>query len=145
MSDYKPPRKVSARWENATRVPYNPFRSFWGLQEQEILCPNCNVQLFVRESVFDYFTIERRTAPLQTGYAERMFAHTCEHCSFAINRSKLAVAKFARDFVMDPTNTRDIEKYGDAIYLPYVVPCTPFEVIKDRDFSVEHFLLIRGR
>ena len=137
MSDYKPPRKVSARWENATRVPYNPFRSFWELKEQEILCPNCNVQLFVRESAFDYFTIERWTTPLlayltkeKTGYAERMFAHTCEHCSFAIDRSKLAVAKFARDFVMDPTNTRDVEKYGDAIYLPYVVPFTPFEVIK---------------
>jgi len=49
-----------------------------------------------------------------------MFAHTCEHCSFLIDRSKLAVAKFARDFVMDPTNTRDMEKYGNAIYLPYV-------------------------
>ena len=61
----------------------------------------------------------------KTGYAERMFAHTCEHCSFVIDRNKLAVAKFARDLVMDPTNTRDIEKYGSAVYLPYVVPCIP--------------------
>ena len=42
------------------------------------------------------------------------------HCSFVIDRGALAVAKFAREFVMDPTNTRDIERYGNAIYLPYV-------------------------
>ena len=49
-----------------------------------------------------------------------MFAHDCENCKFSIDRSKLAVAKFVRDFVMDPTNTRDVEKYGNAIYLPCV-------------------------
>lgn len=61
----------------------------------------------------------------KTGYAERMFAHTCKHCSFEIDRNKLAVAKFARDFAMDPTNTRDVKKYGSAIYLPFVVPRVP--------------------
>lgn len=45
-----------------------------------------------------------------------------------IDRSNLAVAKFARDLVMDPTNTRDVEKYGNAVYLPYVDPFIPFEV-----------------
>ena len=65
-----------------------------------------------------YLTEER------SGYAERMFSHTCKHCSFSIDRSKLAVAKFARDFVMDPTNSRDAEKYGNATYLPYVDPST---------------------
>lgn len=58
-----------------------------------------------------------------------MFAHTCQHCSFLIDRSKLAVAKFVRDFVMDPTNTRDIEKYGNAIYLPYVYPSILLEEV----------------
>jgi len=51
-----------------------------------------------------------------------MFAHTCTHCSFLIDRGKLAVAKFAHDFVMDPANTRDTEKYGNAVYLPYACP-----------------------
>ena len=50
LSSYKPPEEVSARWESATRVPYDPFESFWKLEEQEISCPNCNVQLSVRES-----------------------------------------------------------------------------------------------
>ena len=58
----------------------------------------------------------------QTGYAERVFAHTCEHCSFLIDREKLAIAKFAHDFVMDPANTRDTERYGNAVYLPYACP-----------------------
>lgn len=58
----------------------------------------------------------------QSGYAERMFAHTCKHCLFLIDKSKLAVAKLARDLVMDPTNIRDAGKYGNAVYLPYVDP-----------------------
>ncbi|KAF9643717.1 hypothetical protein BDM02DRAFT_3191302 [Thelephora ganbajun] len=107
LSSYKPSQEVSARWESATRVPYDPFDSFWELQEQEILCPKCNVQLFI-----PYLTVG------QSGYAQRMFAHTCKHCSFLITRSKLAVAKFVHDLVMDPTNTRDAEKYGNAVYLP---------------------------
>lgn len=49
-----------------------------------------------------------------------MFAHKCGKCSGLIDRDRLAVAKFARDFVMDPTNTRDVEKHGNAVYLPYV-------------------------
>ena len=57
-----------------------------------------------------------------SGYAERTFAHTCAHCSFVIDRKTLAVAKFVREFVMDPTNTRDIERYGNAVYLPYAHP-----------------------
>jgi len=32
------------------------------------------------------------------------------------------VAKFAHDFVMDPANTHDTERYGNAVYLPYVCP-----------------------
>ena len=63
----------------------------------------------------------------QSGYAERMFAHTCGQCSFSIERSNLAVAKFARDFVLDPSNTRDLKKYGNATYLPYVCPIRHFE------------------
>jgi len=125
LSDYKPPQEVSVRWESATRVPYDPFESFWKLQEQEVLCPNCNTQLFIRESTLNYLTVDRRTSLLpayltkgQNGYAERTFVHTCKHCSFLIDRSGLAVAKFVRDFVMDPTNTRDVEKYGNAIYPP---------------------------
>jgi len=49
-----------------------------------------------------------------------MFTHTCEHCSLQIDRGKLALAKFAHEFVMDPANTRDVERYGNAVYLPYV-------------------------
>jgi len=49
MSSYSPSQEVSARWESSTRVPYDPFDSCWTLQEQEISCPKCNVQLFVRE------------------------------------------------------------------------------------------------
>ena len=137
MSVYKPSQEVSARWEGATRAPYDPFDSFWKLQEQEVLCPKCDVQLFVREFTPSYPYIHWWTSlPLayltegQSGYAERLFAHTCEHCSFSIDRSKLAVAKFARDFVMDPTNTRDVEKYGNAIYLPYVDLFVLFKVEK---------------
>ena len=137
MSTYNPSQEVSARWEGATYVPYDPFNSFWKLQRQEILCPNCNVQLFVRESTFSYSYIHRQTPlPLvylteeHSGYAERMFTYTCEHCSFPVDRSKLAVAKFARDFVMDPTNTRDVEKYGSGVYLPYVDPFVMFKVAK---------------
>lgn len=125
MSTYKPSQEVSARWKDTTRTPYDPFDSFWKLQEQEILCPKCNVQLFVREFTFRYSPpcrpISLSLAYLtegQSGYAERMFTHTCKHCSFSIDRSKLAIAKFVRDLVMDPTNTRDAEKYGNAIYLP---------------------------
>ena len=65
-----------------------------------------------------------------SGYAERMFAHACKHCSFLIDRGKLAIAKFAHDIVMDPTNTRDVERYGNAIYLPYANPFILFKVIK---------------
>jgi hypothetical protein len=60
-----------------------------------------------------------------------MFAYTCEPCSFPIDRSKLAVAKFVRDLVMDPTNIRDVENYGNAVYLPYVVQSPLFTVVKD--------------
>jgi len=49
MSTYKPSQEVSARWEGTTRTPYDPFDSFWKLQEQEVLCPKCNLQLFIRE------------------------------------------------------------------------------------------------
>ena len=65
----------------------------------------------------------------KTGYAERMFTHTCKHCSFLIDRNKLAVAKFARDIVMDPTNTRDAERYGNAVYLPYANTSIMFKVV----------------
>jgi len=54
MSIYKPSQEVSARWEGATRAPYDPFDSFWKLQEQEVLCPKCDVQLFVREFTPNY-------------------------------------------------------------------------------------------
>lgn len=137
ISTYKPSQEVSARWERTTRASYDPFDSFWKLQEQEVLCPKCNVQLFIREFALSYSPVHWRTPlPLayltegQSGYAERAFAHACKHCSFLIDRDKLAVAKFARDFVMDPTNTRDAEKYGNAIYLPYVDPFTLYRVTK---------------
>lgn len=51
ISSYKASEEVSARWEKSIRVPYDPFDSFWELQEQEISCPKCNTQLFVREFV----------------------------------------------------------------------------------------------
>jgi len=57
MSGYRPLQEVSARWESATRVPYDPFDSFWELQEQEILCPNCNVQFFIREFTLGYLAV----------------------------------------------------------------------------------------
>ena len=59
-----------------------------------------------------------------------MFSYDCEHCSFSIDRGKLAIAKFAHDFVMDPANTRDVERYGNAVYLPYVDPCILVMVVK---------------
>ena len=49
MSNYNPSQEVSARWESSTRISYDPFDSCWQLQEQEILCPKCNIQLFIRE------------------------------------------------------------------------------------------------
>ena len=79
-----------------------------------------------------------------TGYAERMFSHTCEKCSFLIDRNKLAVAKFAHDFVMDPTNTRDVEKYGNALYLPYVAT-TAMLKIPHCNYLVEHSSLAPER
>lgn len=51
MSIYKPSQEVSTRWEGTTRTPYDPFDSLWKLQEQEVLCPKCNVQIFIRESM----------------------------------------------------------------------------------------------
>lgn len=59
LSIYRPPEEVFGRWKNATRVPYEPFESFWELQEQELLCPKCNVQLFVREFVPGYLVVHR--------------------------------------------------------------------------------------
>lgn len=56
-SIYTPSGEVLARWKDATRVPYESFESFWELQEQEILCPKCNVQLFVREFVPGYLAV----------------------------------------------------------------------------------------
>jgi len=76
-----------------------------------------------------------------------MFAITCEHCSCPIDRSKLALAKFIRDFVMDPTNTRDVEKYGNATYLPYVDPSILFRRyrVPDRNFLAERFWTVPVR
>jgi len=59
MSTYKPSQEVSVRWEGATRVPYDPFDSSWKLQEQEVLCPKCSVQLFVREFAPSYSHIHQ--------------------------------------------------------------------------------------
>ena len=59
MSTYKPSQEVSARWERATCTLYDPFDSSQKLQEQEIMCPKCNVQLFVREFAPSYSHIHQ--------------------------------------------------------------------------------------
>ena len=54
------------------------------------------------------------------GYLQSKFLATCSGCSFAINKEKLAVFKFARNLVLDPKNEKDTLEYHHGIYLACV-------------------------
>ena len=57
-------------------------------------------------------------APGKAGLAQEDFKCVCKACGFAVTRENLAVAKFACDLVKDPKNFNDVNRFGDAVYLP---------------------------
>ena len=54
----------------------------------------------------------------KTGFAQAEFSVRCESCQSWVTREKLGVAKFARDAVLDPDDSNDLNVHGKAVYLP---------------------------
>jgi len=65
-----------------------------------------------------YFGFTAYLAPGRAGLAQEDFSCVCTSCQLVVTREKLAVAKFVNDLVNDPKNLDDVNRFGDAVYLP---------------------------
>jgi hypothetical protein len=115
-------------WVASTQLPYDPFASCAVLQNHQFDCPNCNRLVAARKSASSNAAHQRSlhyTAFLSdtggTGYAQKGFVINCSACNFHITRQTLAVAKFARDLVLDPNDPSDSFLFKCAVYLPYAI------------------------
>ena len=116
-------------WEASTQLPYDPFASCTILQTHQFDCPSCRCRIVAREFVSSLRVTHQRFLPSKaflsdtgsTGYAQQGFFTNCNACNFRITRETLAVAKFARDLVLDPNNPSDFFLYKCAVYLPCVI------------------------
>lgn len=125
----EPSDAQSAKWLEATGLPFDPFISANQSSEQPLICPKCSESVKAREQLFCKHSCTRiivSTAYLaydqesEVGYAQQEFKYTCPRCTFQITKDSLTVAKFAVDIARDPRDTEDLKTFGSAVYLPYV-------------------------
>ena len=67
---------------------------------------------------FSVFLFTAYLAPGKAGLAQENCACICTACRFVFTRENLAAAKLAYDLVKDPKNLDDVNRFGDAVYLP---------------------------
>ena len=126
ISEYNPRSDIEYSWAAATGLPWDPFDSCAVHTRRELACPKCGALVVARKSVhmfeqwhgFQYFWFTAYLAPGDAGWAQNGFARVCNACKFVVSRENLAVNKFARDLVRDPKNLSDVDRFGDAVYLP---------------------------
>lgn len=52
-----------------------------------------------------------------TGFAQPEFIAVCVYCDALVTRESLGVAKFIRDFVLDPNVPYHVQLHGRGVYL----------------------------
>lgn len=128
LLDYRPyVMQEEEEWEANTQLPYDPFASCAVLQNHRFDCPSCGHGVVARKSASSRLSTiclhcEAYLSDTgRTGYAQKGFFINCGACNFRITRETLAVAKFARDLVLDPNSPSDFFVFKCAVYLPYVI------------------------
>lgn len=127
LSSYSPTYDQNTQWTDATRVPFDPIECTNILQFQPIVCPKCSQADFARELCLIFNVKVRGVISVaylasedgaEVGYAQSEFKLLCSHCDYTITKQSLAVAKFARDIVRDPSNASEVVNFGNAVFLP---------------------------
>jgi hypothetical protein len=138
LLDYRPyVMQEEEEWRASTRLPYDPFESCAVLKDNRFDCPSCGRPVIARELASSQVVCQR-SSPHQaflsdngSGYAQSGFVINCNSspCDFRITRETLAVAKFARDLVLDPNSPSDFFPLKCAVYLPYAILLHPFRPV----------------
>ena len=118
VTTYQASPQHAAQWQEQTGTPYDPLEAAAVMMYREVECPKCFMRVSVRKPPLlvsypgssDHPSLAFLT-PEGTGYSQHQFSAGCPSCKFTITRENLAVLKFARDAVLDPSSLADVQKY----------------------------------